>query len=57
MLYCQTQTLDEEYSALDIPNGIRVISHDSTMIGKLQTIIELNRRNLPGWERFLPDWV
>jgi two-component system sensor histidine kinase RpfC len=36
MLYCQTQTLDEEYSALDIPNGIRVISHDSTMIGKLR---------------------
>jgi two-component system sensor histidine kinase RpfC len=36
MLYCQLQSLDEAYTALDIPSGIRVISHDSTMIGKLR---------------------
>ncbi|MEJ2622760.1 MAG: ATP-binding protein, partial [Candidatus Thiodiazotropha sp.] len=36
MLYCQLQQHEEEYAALDIPGGIRVISHDSMMIGKLR---------------------
>jgi two-component system sensor histidine kinase RpfC len=36
MLYCQLQQLDEKYETLDIPSGVRVISHNSAMIGTLR---------------------
>jgi two-component system sensor histidine kinase RpfC len=36
LLYCQLQQQVESYETLDIPSGIRVISHDSSMIGELR---------------------
>ncbi|MEW8627800.1 MAG: ATP-binding protein [Candidatus Thiodiazotropha sp.] len=37
LLNCQLQQTDQTYASLDIPLGIRVVSHDSSMISQLRS--------------------